>query len=166
MRTLHLGLRVSDLERSITFYTAVGYAVVGTVEATAFGSLTMLQLPDDDFVTIELVHDPEQRRDRPRRRHQPPRHPGGVPRRHPCRARGQGDRARTSRAPRWPRRPACLLDHRPGRLSDRAGPVAGRTCRRHHRRRLRLSDTTAREGTAAQTSGNPQSMSRSVPPRV
>ena len=61
MRTLHLGLRVSDLERSITFYTAVGYAVVGTVEATAFGSLTMLQLPDDDFVTIELVHDPEQR---------------------------------------------------------------------------------------------------------
>jgi len=60
MRTLHLGLRVSDLERSITFYAAVGYAVVGTVEATAFGSLTMLQLPGDDFVTIELVHDPEQ----------------------------------------------------------------------------------------------------------
>ena len=60
MRTLHLGLRVSDLERSITFYTAVGYAVVGTVEATAFGSLTMLQLPGDDFVTIELVHDPAQ----------------------------------------------------------------------------------------------------------
>jgi lactoylglutathione lyase len=59
MRTLHLGLRVSDLERSLTFYTAVGYAVVGTVEGTAYGSLTMLQLPGDDFVTIELVHDPE-----------------------------------------------------------------------------------------------------------
>ncbi len=58
MRTLHVGLRVSDLERSLAFYTAVGYTVVGTVEGTAFGSLTMLRLPGDDFVTIELVHDP------------------------------------------------------------------------------------------------------------
>ena len=58
MRTLHVGLRVSELERSLAFYTAVGYAVVGTVQGTAYGSLTMLQLPDDDFVTIELVHDP------------------------------------------------------------------------------------------------------------
>jgi lactoylglutathione lyase len=58
MRTLHFGLRVSDLERSLAFYTAVGYTVVGTVEGTAYGSLTMIQLPDDDFVTIELAHDP------------------------------------------------------------------------------------------------------------
>ena len=58
MRTLHVGLRVSDLERSLAFYTAVGFAVIGTVEGTAYGSLTMLQLPGDDYVTIELVHDP------------------------------------------------------------------------------------------------------------
>jgi lactoylglutathione lyase len=58
MRTLHVGLRVSDLERSLAFYTGVGYTVVGTVEGTAFGSLTMLRLPADDFVTIELIHDP------------------------------------------------------------------------------------------------------------
>ena len=58
MRTLHVGLRVSDLDRSLAFYTAVGYTVAGTVEDTAFGSLTMLQLPGDRFVTIELVHDP------------------------------------------------------------------------------------------------------------
>jgi len=58
MRTLHVGLRVSDLETSLTFYRAVGYAVVGTVEGTPFGGLTMLQLPGDAFVTIELVHDP------------------------------------------------------------------------------------------------------------
>jgi lactoylglutathione lyase len=58
MRTLHFGLRVSDLERSIAFYTAVGYEVVGRVPETSFGHLTMLKLPDDDFVTIELVHDP------------------------------------------------------------------------------------------------------------
>jgi lactoylglutathione lyase len=58
MRTLHVGLRVSDLDRSLAFYTAVGYTVAGTVEDTAFGSLAMLQLPGDRFVTIELVHDP------------------------------------------------------------------------------------------------------------
>jgi lactoylglutathione lyase len=58
MPTMDVGLRVSDLERSLAFYTALGYAVVGTVEGTAFGSLTMLRLPGDGFVTIELVYDP------------------------------------------------------------------------------------------------------------
>ena len=58
MRTLHVGLRVSHLERSLAFYTAVGYEVIGTVEGTAYGTLTMLQLPGDDFVAIELVYDP------------------------------------------------------------------------------------------------------------
>jgi lactoylglutathione lyase len=57
MRTLHFGLRVTDLERSLAFYTAVGYEVVGTVPETAFGRLTMLKLPGDDFVSLELVHD-------------------------------------------------------------------------------------------------------------
>ena len=59
VRTLHVGLRVSDLERSLAFYRAVGYVVVGTVEDTPFGSLTMLRLPGDSFVTIELVYDPK-----------------------------------------------------------------------------------------------------------
>lgn len=58
MRTLHFGLRVADLERSLAFYTAVGYEVVGSVPETAFGHLTMLKLPGDEFVTVELVHDP------------------------------------------------------------------------------------------------------------
>jgi lactoylglutathione lyase len=58
MRTLHVGLRVSELERSLAFYAAVGYTVVGRVEGTPFGTLTMLRLPGDEFVTIELVHDP------------------------------------------------------------------------------------------------------------
>lgn len=58
MRTLHFGLRVADLEKSLAFYTALGYRVVGTVPETDFGSLTMLQLPGDEFVAIELVHDP------------------------------------------------------------------------------------------------------------
>jgi lactoylglutathione lyase len=59
MRTLHFGLRAADLERSLAFYTGVGYEVVGSVPETALGSLTMLRLPDDEVVTIELVHGPK-----------------------------------------------------------------------------------------------------------
>ena len=58
MRTLHFGLRVADLDRSLAFYEAVGYEVVGRVPETPMGSLTMLKLPRDEFVAIELVHDP------------------------------------------------------------------------------------------------------------
>jgi lactoylglutathione lyase len=60
MRTLHFGLRVADLGQSLAFYTAVGYEVVGSVPETSLGHLTMLKLPGDEFVTIELVHDPAQ----------------------------------------------------------------------------------------------------------
>jgi lactoylglutathione lyase len=59
VRTLHLGLRVTDLERSLGFYTALGYDVLGGVPETGLGRLTMLKLPDDEFVAIELVHDPD-----------------------------------------------------------------------------------------------------------
>ena len=58
MRTLHVGLRVEHLQRSLDFYTTLGYEVVGTVPETALGTLTMLMLPDDDFVALELVHEP------------------------------------------------------------------------------------------------------------
>jgi lactoylglutathione lyase len=58
MRTLHVGLRVQDLGASLGFYTTLGYQVVGTVPETEIGSLTMLKLPDDEFVSLELVHDP------------------------------------------------------------------------------------------------------------
>jgi lactoylglutathione lyase len=59
MRTLHVGLRVADLERSLAFYTGLGYEVIGQVPETDFGSLTMLKLPGDEFVALELVHDPD-----------------------------------------------------------------------------------------------------------
>src|SRR3712207_2932903 len=58
MRTLHIGLRVADLERSLAFYAGLGYQKLGEVPETAFGSLTMLKLPDDDYVSLELVRDP------------------------------------------------------------------------------------------------------------
>jgi lactoylglutathione lyase len=68
MRTLHIGLRVTDLERSLAFYKGLGYEVLGTVPETDFGSLTMLKLPGDEFVTLELAHDPAK----------PPEGPGGL----------------------------------------------------------------------------------------
>jgi lactoylglutathione lyase len=55
MRTLHIGLRVTDLDESLAFYAALGYEVIGSVPATSLGDLTMIKLPDDPFVTIELV---------------------------------------------------------------------------------------------------------------
>jgi len=58
MRTLHVGLRVADLERSIAFYVSVGYEVLGRVPGTELGTLTMLKLPGDEFVALELVQDP------------------------------------------------------------------------------------------------------------
>jgi lactoylglutathione lyase len=42
MRMLHLRLRVSDLEQSLAFYTALGYAELGRVPKTEFGSMTMI----------------------------------------------------------------------------------------------------------------------------
>jgi lactoylglutathione lyase len=58
MRTLHVGLRVADLTRSLEFYTGLGCEAIGTVPETESGSLTMLKLPGDEFVSLELVHDP------------------------------------------------------------------------------------------------------------
>ena len=55
----HVGLSVTDLDRSLAFYKALGYEVVGSVPETPFGRLTMLKLPDDPFVSLELVHDAE-----------------------------------------------------------------------------------------------------------
>jgi lactoylglutathione lyase len=60
IRTLHTALRVTDLDGSIAFYEAVGYGIVGRVAETPIGELVMLKLPGDEFVTIELVHDPRQ----------------------------------------------------------------------------------------------------------
>lgn len=59
MRTLHIGLRVANLERSLAFYIGLGYEVLGEVPGTELETLTMLKLPGDEFVTIELVHDPD-----------------------------------------------------------------------------------------------------------
>src|SRR5438034_5604874 len=58
MRTLHTSYRVSNLAASLDFYTALGYEQVGRVDLGANASLTMLKLPGEEVVTLELVHRP------------------------------------------------------------------------------------------------------------
>ena len=132
MRTLHIGLRVGDLDRSLGFYGKVGYDVVGTVPETEFGSLTMLKLPTDPFVSLELVHDPDAGTISP----------GGlnhlviqVEDMHDTVTRLAAAGVEASE-PSSPGRLRELLDrlaHRSRRLPDRARPVASRSSRRHDR---------------------------------
>ena len=58
MRTLHLGLRVTDLATSLDWYLALGYQVVGRVELDDGATLTMLRFPGEAAVSLELVHRP------------------------------------------------------------------------------------------------------------
>ena len=58
MRTLHCAYRVTDLDASVDFYTALGYSKVGRVDLGGGNSLTMLKFPGDEFVTFELAHRP------------------------------------------------------------------------------------------------------------
>jgi len=58
MRTLHVGPPGGGSGAVARVYTGLGYEVLGKVPETEFGSLTMLKLPGDTFVSIELVHDP------------------------------------------------------------------------------------------------------------
>lgn len=57
-KTLHTALRVTELAPSRAFYSALGYEEVGRVELDGGSSLTMLKLPGDAFVSLELVHRP------------------------------------------------------------------------------------------------------------
>jgi hypothetical protein len=52
MRTLHVGLRVADLDSSIAFSTSLGSEVLGQVPATELGTSAMLELPGDEFVSL------------------------------------------------------------------------------------------------------------------
>jgi lactoylglutathione lyase len=58
MRMLHTAYRVTDLAASVDFYTALGYDLVGRVDTGDGTSLTMLKFPGDQFVTLELAHQP------------------------------------------------------------------------------------------------------------
>jgi len=59
MRTLFAAYRVSDLERSLDFYTALGYRELGRVGFDDGGRLAVLSFPDEPAATLELVHRPD-----------------------------------------------------------------------------------------------------------
>ena len=58
MKTRHTAYRVTDLNVSLGFYFTVGYREVGRVDLGEGNSLTMLSLPDEDVVSLELAHRP------------------------------------------------------------------------------------------------------------
>ncbi|MGW6198331.1 VOC family protein [Kribbella sp. NPDC055110] len=58
MKTILFALRVTDLERSLAFYTAVGYVTLSTIPFDDGSSLVWLRLPDEPSVSLELVHRP------------------------------------------------------------------------------------------------------------
>jgi lactoylglutathione lyase len=58
VKTLHTAYRVTDLAVSLNFYLALGYREVGRVDLGEGASLTMLKFPDEQVVTLELVHRP------------------------------------------------------------------------------------------------------------
>ena len=58
MKTIHFGLRVSDLDRFVDFYQRFGYLEFARDEPGDGRTIVMLYLPGEDRVTLELVADP------------------------------------------------------------------------------------------------------------
>ncbi|MDQ3657387.1 MAG: VOC family protein [Chloroflexota bacterium] len=58
MKTLHVAYRVTDLNRSLAFYSALGYIEVGQVAVGDGTRLIFLKFPDEPVITLELVHRP------------------------------------------------------------------------------------------------------------
>ncbi|MFF9207646.1 MULTISPECIES: VOC family protein [unclassified Streptomyces] len=58
MKTLFVSYRVTELDRSLVFYTALGYAELGRVEADDGTRLVILKFPEEPAASLELVHRP------------------------------------------------------------------------------------------------------------
>jgi lactoylglutathione lyase len=58
VKTLFVAYRVTDLDRSLGFYTALGYAELGRVEAGDGTRLVILKFPGEPAASLELVHRP------------------------------------------------------------------------------------------------------------
>jgi lactoylglutathione lyase len=58
VRTLFVSCRVTDLDRSLGFYTALGYAELGTVALGDGAHLVLLKFPEEPAASLELVHRP------------------------------------------------------------------------------------------------------------
>lgn len=57
MKTLFVAYRVTDLDRSLRFYTALGYGELGRVDV-GDGCLVILKFPGEPAASLELVHRP------------------------------------------------------------------------------------------------------------
>ena len=58
MKTLFVSYRVADLDRSLRFYTALGYGELGRVEPGDGARLLILKFPGEPAASLELVHRP------------------------------------------------------------------------------------------------------------
>ena len=58
MKTLFVSYRVTDLDRSLGFYTALGYVELGRVEVGDGTRLVILKFPGEPAASLELVHRP------------------------------------------------------------------------------------------------------------
>jgi lactoylglutathione lyase len=58
MRTIFAAYRVSDLDRSLVFYAALGYRELGQVAFDDGARLALLSFPGEPVATLELVHRP------------------------------------------------------------------------------------------------------------
>ena len=58
MKTLFVGLRVTDLDSSLAFYAALGYVELGRVAFDDGSRLVLLRFLDEQMATLELVHRP------------------------------------------------------------------------------------------------------------
>ena len=56
MKTIMVAYRVVDLDRSLAFYTALGYVELGRVDDGDGGRLVILKFPDEPMASLELVH--------------------------------------------------------------------------------------------------------------
>jgi lactoylglutathione lyase len=59
MKTLFVSYRVTDLVRSLDFYTALGYIELGRVDVGNGSRLVLLQFPGEPAASLELVHRPD-----------------------------------------------------------------------------------------------------------
>ncbi|MFF1306730.1 VOC family protein [Streptomyces sp. NPDC058307] len=58
MKTLFVAYRVTDLDRSLRFYTALGYGELGRVDVGDGCRLVILRFPGEPAASLELVHRP------------------------------------------------------------------------------------------------------------
>ncbi|MBT2401505.1 VOC family protein [Streptomyces sp. ISL-96] len=58
MKTLFVAYRVTDLDRSLGFYTALGYVELGRVEPGDGARLAILKFPGEPAASLELVDRP------------------------------------------------------------------------------------------------------------